>query len=180
MGTPAWCEVKKRVAALEGRGGATQDTGFTRNEMMRNEMTRKWRPAIEEASITLVDKILSFIDDGEWAQLEGGEHDGRWINARFYPNQIFETGWVREEKSGDVHYFPISGTGDKDPKGLALHYEMVGGGQNYTIQPNIWHEFITYEQRKKERRETREKERHLDTIAYQEHADNMASIEYED
>ena len=71
---------------------------------------------------------------------------------------------LRKQKQEKTHNFPLSGT-DADPKGLALHYEVRGGGSACTIVPNIWRHFSTYAQRRKESRSARRKEREIDDIA---------------
>lgn len=157
VGTAEWAAVRRNVAFLEGRATTMEcSSGITRNELTHRERTK--RRVDKGISTQLVDQILNFIDAGEWAQLEGGEHDGRWINPKHYPERIFDTGRVKEASTGEMHYFPISGT-ENDPKGLALHYKVTGCGQYYTIGPNIWKEYQDPLRLKRERRMRNKKER---------------------
>ena len=157
VGTTEWAEVKRRVAILEGRSHTDISTGITRNELSRESHKN------DGASGVLIDKILEFVEFGEWAQIEGGEHDKRWVNTRHYPNRIFDTGRIKEAKTGEIHYFPLAAT-DDDPKGMAMHYEVAGGGGTYTVEPNIWRTASTYVQRKTERRRARKADRRVDSL----------------
>ena len=159
VGSNEWAALKRRVAILEGRSCTSENsTGTTRNELpyrTREDMG---------ASTECIDQILEFVEFGDWAQIEGGEHDKRWVNTRHYPNRIFETGLIKEAGTGEVHYFPIAST-DDDLKGKALHYEISAGGSGYTIQPNIWRVYMTYARRKAERRRAYKAERRMDSLA---------------
>ena len=164
VGTTEWAEVKQRVAFLEGRTKGEQISGLCRNELWRKNPAYSRKPETPGCSPQLVDKILQFISSSGWAQIEGGEHDGRWVNPKHYPNRIFETGRVKEDGTGETHYFPLSGT-EEDEKGLALHYEVYNGGAACTVAPNIWRRYTTYAQRRRESREARRKEREIDNLA---------------
>ena len=96
VGSTEWAQVKQRIAFLEGRSTVDQITGICRNDITNARVHQN-----PGCSSELVDKILAFINHGEWAQIEGGEHDGRWVNPRHYPDRIFETGRVTEAKTGE-------------------------------------------------------------------------------
>ena len=165
VGTAEWATVRNRVAFLEGRSHTmTNSTCITRNELAKRQ--RAERRVDKGVRSQLVDQILDFIDAGEWAQVEGGEHDGRWINPKHYPERIFDTGRVKEASTGEMHYFPLSGT-EEDPKGLALHYKVSGCGLYYTIGPNIWREYHDPLRLKRERRMKNRAEREAMATARQ-------------
>lgn len=157
VGTIEWSLVKERLAVIEGRRG-TQCHAKTKivDKAKKNNGVRS----------ELIDNILNFIDKGGWLQIDdvGGDEDGKWMNPTYYPNMMFESGKVKEEKTGDMFYFPVSST-DNDPKGLALHYNTYNGGENYTIRPNIWRPYTTFNQRKQASRERRREERRVNNIA---------------
>ena len=132
------------------------ETGISRNELV--ERARNKPVEDKGASGKLIDNILNFIDEAEWAQIEGGEHDGRWINPKHYPNRIFETGRVKEAGTGELHYFPYSTT-DEDQKGLAMRYQVSGCGQYYTVVPNVWQIYTSPLTIKREKRARRKKQR---------------------
>ena len=150
----------------------TNSTGTSRNELTNQSRTK--RRTDKGVSSQLADQILDFIDAGEWAQVEGGEHDGRWINPKHYPERIFNTGRVKESSTDEMHYFPISGT-DEDPKGLALHYNVTGCGQYYTIEPNIWRVYQDPLRLKRERRMKNRVERDAMAVAQNLTSDNMVN-----
>jgi len=166
VGTTEWAEVRQRVAILEGRSYTDLSTGNTTLRKLSQGPHNA-----EGASEVLIDKILEFVEYGEWAQIEGGEHDKRWINTRHYPNQIFETGQIKEAKTDEIYYFPLAAT-DDDPKGMAMHYEISAGGGTYTVEPNIWRLASTYVQRKTERRRARKANRRVDSLVEMEMAMN--------
>lgn len=157
VGTLEWALVKERIACIEGRGSSFS---YTKTKSLNKAENNNG------ANSKLIDNILNFIDKGGWLQIDDvdGDEDGKWVNQTYYPNRIFESGKVKEEKTGDIFYFPVSST-DNDPKGLALHYKMYNGGKNYTIHPNIWRPYTTFNQRKRASREHRREERRINKIA---------------
>ena len=54
-----------------------------------------------------------------------------------YPNKIFDTGAVYDKIAGSWEYFPRSST-ERDPEGMALHYELSSAGNTFAIIPNAW------------------------------------------
>jgi hypothetical protein len=56
------------------------------------------------------------------------------VNPR-YDDNVFETGRIVEEATGDIIYFPISNMED-DPAGIAMHYKISPDGSSYTIYHN--------------------------------------------
>ena len=162
VGTNEWVAVRKEKAFLEGRSTSMESTGLSRNELAL--LARKRPTEDQGASPTLIDNILNFINETEWAQIEGGEHDGRWINPKHYPNRIFETGQIKEAGSGELHYFPYSTT-DEDPKGLAMRFEVTGGGQYCTVVPNTWQIYTSPSTLKQEKREQRKENRDIHRLA---------------
>ena len=149
VGSNEWVAVRNQRAFLEGRAISTGSSGITRNDMAKNTTIKQ----VEQGSNSmLVDNILNFIDETEWAQIEGGEHNNRWINPKHYPNRIFETGLIKETGTEEIHYFPLSST-EEDPKGLAMRYQMIGGaGQYCTVVPNTWRKYISPATIKREKR----------------------------
>jgi len=159
VGTSEWAEVRARKAFLEGRSSSSCISPETRGRSLTKMKQRTG------ASTQFIDKVLQYVDAGEWAQIEGGEHDKRWVNPKYYPSRIFETGRIKEANTQEYHYFPVSSTED-DPKGLALHHVVSGGGRSYTIEPNSWKLYETYVQRKRDSRQRRQRQRNIDQAVY--------------
>lgn len=157
VGTIEWAKHRAQVAFEEGRSDVSCIGGLSRNELS-SEKRKVFTGEKGGVSSKFIDKVLDFIDQAEWAQIEGGEHNGRWINPKHYPERIFDTGKIKEKGTGEYYYFPHSST-DNDPKGLAFHYVVSDGGKRYTIQPNIWKEYKSRGHRKSERRNRQKKQR---------------------
>jgi len=163
VGTSEWAEVRARKAFLEGRSSCLCISPETRGRPLTKMKQQTG------ASTHFIDKMLQYIDAGEWAQIEGGEHDKRWVNPKHYPSRIFETGRIKEADTQEYHYFPVSST-DDDPKGLALHHVVSAGGRSFTIEPNTWKLYETYVQRKRDSRKQRKQQRNIDQAVYGEMA----------
>lgn len=86
------------------------------------------------AQTELINNIISFTHQHDWAQFEGGDNDLKWITPK-YPDRVFETGRITEESSGEVHYFPVADAED-DHLGIATHYKTLSSGNSYTIEHN--------------------------------------------
>ena len=157
VGTIKWAEHRAQVAFVEGRLEGNCVGGLSRNELYSGK-SKVFTSQKEGVSTNFIDRVLDFIDQAEWAQIEGGEHNGRWINPKHYPERIFDTGRIKEMVTGEYYYFPHSST-DNDPKGLAFHYVVSDGGKRYTIKPNIWQEYKSRGHRKSERRNRQKKQR---------------------
>jgi len=116
-----------------------------RYDLLTPEEQDSWRKAVAFAPLpdpatrrnqVLLDNIIGFITACDWQYIEGGKHDGQWVNRR-YPNKIFDSGRVYDRVDGSYEYFPVSSPGN-DPEGIALRHETSGGGTWYTVKPNAW------------------------------------------
>ena len=103
---------------------------FNEQKMFTNKYTRQQMKAESE----LITKILNYTSHNEWAQIEEGEDDKKWVTPK-YPKQVFESGKMVEFATGETHYFPVASNED-DPLGIAMHYEVSGHGASYTIRHN--------------------------------------------
>ncbi len=79
--------------------------------------------------------IQAWTEGNEWQRLDGGKHDGKWVNSQ-YPNEIFVSGRLTDSNGDDVH-FPLA-TNDADPLGIACLYELSAGGSRCRVRPNKW------------------------------------------
>ena len=160
VGTNEWVEFRNRKAFLEGRS----NNPCTSHESQNGRKLTKQKKETG-SSTQFIDKILLYIDACEWAQIDGGEHDKRWVNPRYYPSRIFETGRITEAITQEYHYFPVAST-DDDPEGLAFHHVVSTDGRSHTIEPNSWKLYQTYAQRRRNSRQRRERQRNIDHTVY--------------
>lgn len=86
------------------------------------------------AQTELVNNIINFTNENEWAQFDGGEDDLKWVTPK-YPDRVFDTGRITEEATGEVHHFPIANT-ENDTLGIATHYKVSPAGHSFTIEHN--------------------------------------------
>jgi hypothetical protein len=117
----------------------------SRYNALSPEDQKKWTQSIQSAASpdpslrtnqSLVDNIVNYTNAYDWQCIQGGKHDGMWVNKR-YPNKIFDTGAVYDKIAGSWEYFPRSST-ERDPEGMALHYELSSAGNTFAIIPNAW------------------------------------------
>jgi hypothetical protein len=134
---------------------------FTTDSHKSNNDT--YTPEQLKAESELVNNILNFTSDSDWAQIEdknddgvSGENDKKWMTSK-YPDQLFETGKILEHATGETHYFPIANMED-DPLGIAMHYEVSPGGNTYTIMHNGFVPYGTAKERRFWRYQKRNKE----------------------
>jgi len=90
------------------------------------------------ANSNLVHNLNRWTDGNEWMMIEGGEHNGRWVNPR-YPSTTYGSGRLKNIADNNYTYFPI-GNSHTDPDGIACHYEINSAGTGYTVSPNKWSE----------------------------------------
>ena len=152
VGTKEWAKFKDPHAI--------QKT-ITRNSIYRRK--NKNRPRLTHTEIAknskLIDLILNFTYDNDWVQIEGGEHDKKWINSKYYKNKLFKSGKITELATGEVHYFPLADTFD-DTVGITMRYQISNSGLSCTVVPNSWNEVSSRVIRKKEKRLKKLKEEH--------------------
>jgi len=120
QGNPGNPEIMVYNASNETRLIITDNGKYTRDAII--------------AQTELVNNILSFINENGWAQFDGGNNHLKWVTPK-YPDKVFETGRIKEESSGEIHYFPVSDT-DNDPLGIATHYRVSSSGNSCTIEHN--------------------------------------------
>ena len=154
VGTKEW---------VKFRDPHTIQKSITRNSIYSSKNKNKTRPRLCYADIEknsrLIDRILDFTYKNDWVQIDGGEHDKKWINSKYYKNKIFDSGKITELATGEVHYFPIGDTFD-DEVGITMRYQISNGGLSCTVVPNSWNEVSSREIRKKEKRLKKLKEEH--------------------
>jgi len=137
----------------------------SRNKMYTTKkralMNKRPTQSDKDKTSLLIDKILNFIYENGWVQIEGGVNDGKWLNLKHYGNKIFNCGCIFEHSTGTRHYFPIADTYD-DPVGVALNYKSIGGGGTFCIvEPNTWKTVGSRSLKKKKRREREIEEDHV-------------------
>ena len=103
---------------------------FNEQKMFTNKYTQQQM----KAESGLITKILNYTSQNEWAQIEEGEDDKKWVTPQ-YPDKVFESGKIVEFATGETHYFPVASNED-DPLGIAMHYEVSGHGGSYKIYHN--------------------------------------------
>ena len=90
----------------------------------------------EKRNADLIDDICEKIYDSEWIQIEGGEHDKKWINKQ-YNESVFPTGRVYDIAEKEWFYFPVTDT-TNDPLGLGFGFIVSCAGSNYSIESRHW------------------------------------------
>ncbi len=125
----------------------------------KNNSSRRLNYADIDKNSNLIDLILNFTYNNDWVQIDGGEHDKKWINSKYYKNKIFNSGKIIELATGETHYFPLSDTFD-DQVGITMRYQISNGGLSYTVIPNSWNQVSSREIRKKEKRIKKLNEQH--------------------
>ena len=103
-----------------------------------------------------VDGIADHIDHHMWMRIDGGDHDGMWVNPA-YESQVFASGKIWDIDNNEWFYFPVSND-ETDPKGLAFNVSTSGGGMFTTISRNNW--VSEEETRRGRRKENFRVERH--------------------
>lgn len=145
VGSAEWGLYQRQMAITNGMSVQTQLSQTpTVKQSQRNTVgipnrnkkgfKDKWTKIDMHKQSALVDQIVNYTNANGWSQISGGEHDKKWVNPA-YPDNIFNTGRIIEEATGDVIYFPISNMED-DPEGLALHYNISADGASYSIYHN--------------------------------------------
>jgi hypothetical protein len=113
--------------------GATSTLSFDIPKNTNDHPSEEERISMNKES-NLIDNIVGWTNHHEWAQFDGGENDGKWVNPK-YPDKIFNSGSIYERKTQEKTYFPISDL-HEDPHGLALHYRLTPSGMRYEIKHN--------------------------------------------
>ena len=90
----------------------------------------------EERNTRLIDDICEKIYDSEWIQIEGGEHDKKWINKQ-YNETLFPTGRVFDIVEKEWCNFPVTDT-INDPLGLGFGFTVSCAGLNYNVVSRHW------------------------------------------
>ena len=90
----------------------------------------------EERNTRLIDDICEKIYDSEWIQIEGGEHDKKWINKQ-YNETLFPTGRVFDIVEKEWCNFPVTDT-INDPLGLGFGFTVSCAGLNYNVVSGHW------------------------------------------
>lgn len=103
------------------------------DRLLIKENTKHTRDGII-AQTELINNILNFTNENEWAQFDGGDDDLKWVTPK-YQDKVFETGRITEEATGEVHYFPIADM-ENDHLGIATHYKLSPGGHSFTVEHN--------------------------------------------
>jgi len=87
---------------------------------------------------TLIDNINEWVDGNGWQYIDGGEHNGSWVNPQ-YPNRIFKgvSSVIPTRDGSETIEFPIAAM-DEDLLGLACHYKVQNIGTKCKILPNKW------------------------------------------
>ena len=108
-----------------------------------------------------VKNITAWTNGNNWMMIEGGEHNGKWVNPR-YPTATFQSGKLFDISNNAYIYFPI-GNSLTDPEGVACHYDVSVAGTRYTIMPNKWTaaSSLRYHRRKYEHARRRERNKYL-------------------
>lgn len=120
----------------------------------------------------IINDIIDRTDHNDWQLINGGELDGKWVNAA-YQDKVFNSGKIIDRMNGDEILFPISST-DDDPRGLAFHFEARCGGADSSIGTNEWHHVEDNRYyRKKRRWEQRRKAR----FAFEEDEAELAALD---
>ena len=121
-----------------------------------------------------VKHIRNWVTGNNWMMIEGGEHDGKWVNPR-YPTTTFQTGRMNDMNNHSHVYFPIANS-LTDPEGIACHYEMNAGGISYSIMPNKWISASTlrYHRRKQQHRRRRQRKKYMREQGLEELEDTAA------
>ena len=109
----------------------------------------------------LVSNLNRWTNGNGWMMIEGGEHNGQWVNPR-YPSTTFQSGQIPDFANNTHIYFPI-GNSLTDPEGIACHYEVLHAGTTASIKPNKWHEATTlrYHRRRRQHARRRAQKRRL-------------------
>ena len=118
----------------------------------------------------LIRDITGWTIGNEWMMVEGGEHDGKWVNPR-YPSEIFETGRLMDLSNNRHIYFPLANS-LTDPEGVACHFEINAGGTQCYARHNKWTEAATlhYHRRARQRARRHQHKQYLRRQGY----DNLA------
>jgi|SaaInlStandDraft_1057018.scaffolds.fasta_scaffold49149_2 ubiquitin-large subunit ribosomal protein L40e len=131
----------------------------TRNDLFDN--TKQIRTKSADALIEqhkneiFIDRMAEHINFNQWMQINGSEHDGKWINPT-YPNKIFSCGKIYDITNQEMFYFPV--TSDDDPDGLGFMVKTSCAGKKQVISPNIW--INEEDSRRGTRRTNHRRERH--------------------
>ena len=131
VGSPEWAYMQN-LKEIQRTGVVREFTPFVSNTHVFEKM--KYTQPQLNAERELVNNILDFTNTHDWAQIEGGEHNKKWLTSK-YPDKLFETGKILEHISGETHYFPVADM-ENDPLGIAMHYQISPGGSTYTINHN--------------------------------------------
>ena len=117
-----------------------------------------------------IKNIIAWTNSNNWMMIEGGEHNGKWVNPR-YPTTTFQSGKLFDITNNANIYFPI-GNSLTDPEGVACHYEVSCGGELCTILPNRWTSAssLRYHRRKYEHARRRDRKKYL----YEQGLDDLA------
>jgi len=85
-----------------------------------------------------IDNINQWVDGNGWQYIDGGEHNGSWVNSQ-YPNRIFNgvSSIIPTSEGSETVEFPVAALED-DLLGLACHYEVSNTGTKCKICPNKW------------------------------------------
>jgi len=113
----------------------------------------------------VIDKIADQIDMHMWMRVEGGDHDGRWVNPK-YDNKIFGNSKIWDIDNKEWYNFPV-GTDEDDPEGVGFNIAISGGGDISTVVHNGWKS--DHSTRRGRRRERFREERHKRWIYEQKH-----------
>lgn len=118
----------------------------------------------------LIRDITQWTIGNNWMMVEGGEHDGKWVNPR-YPSEIFESGRLPDLSNNNYTYFPLANS-LTDPVGIACHFEINAGGTQCYARPNKWTEAATlrYHRRARQHASRRKHKQYLRRQGY----DNLA------
>jgi hypothetical protein len=151
-GTALWTEYKKMRYEQCNSESDFAETGKALRENMSPKMLKHFNQTLYDlnniynsnteknvkinANENMISYILDRIEENDWLMINGGSSSHKWITSQ-YNNRKFPTGKIKRIKTGENIFFPID-SGSNDPRGIAFHYKVVGGGQHCTINYNGW------------------------------------------
>jgi hypothetical protein len=128
-----------------------------REKLTAHLATRRLPNIKNKANQALVFNISNWTNGNGWMMVDGGEHDGKWVNPK-YNDIVFLTGRLYDNVLEENVYFPL-GDSSNDPLGLACHYEISVGADYMFIQPNKWTSMGDTRQYRRKRARKRKKAR---------------------